>query len=212
MAKKQTYHHGDLRQALLNAALEILKTKDAKSISLREVARQAGVSHTAPYRHFADKAALLAAVAEEGFAEFGLYLQTAVDQANAAPVESLQATGEAYVRYALDHPTHFRIMFSHFPPNEPKDTTLSTVSQGTFQILVDVITAGQTAGRFRAGDPTLLALSRWSTVHGLAMLLLDGMIGHHRGTSREMSEKKGTSEDLVRSLIQESLTSIVITP
>ena len=66
MAKRQTYHHGDLRQALLTAAVELLKTKDAKSLSLREVARAAGVSHTAPYRHFEDKAALLAAIAQEG--------------------------------------------------------------------------------------------------------------------------------------------------
>jgi len=202
MTKKQTYHHGDLRQALLSAALEILKTKDAKSISLREVARQAGVSHTAPYRHFEDKAALLAAVAEEGFTEFGHYLQTAVDQANAAPVESLQAIGEAYVRYALDHPTHFRVMFGCFPAGEPEDSTLSRVSNGTFQILVDVIISGQTAGLLRAGDAHLLALGRWSMVHGLAMLLLDGMLG----------DTEATATDLVRSLLQDSLTSVVIAP
>lgn len=97
MAKKQTYHHGNLRQALLEAALVLLQTKDADSLSLREVARQAGVSHTAPYRHFADKAALLAAVAEEGFITFGQYLSDAVTKAHADPLESLQATGEAYL-------------------------------------------------------------------------------------------------------------------
>ncbi|MGD1864490.1 MAG: TetR/AcrR family transcriptional regulator [Phormidesmis sp.] len=200
MAKKQTYHHGDLRQALVNAALEVLETKDAKSISLREVARQAGVSHTAPYRHFEDKAALLAAVAEEGFIEFGTYLQAAVDQAQAAPIESLQATGEAYVRYALDHPTHFRVMFGSFPADEPADSTLSQVSNGTFQILVEVITAGQAAGLLKAGDPNLLALGRWSMVHGLAMLLLDGMLG----------KTENTTADLVKTLLKGSLTSIVI--
>ena len=200
MAKKQTYHHGDLRQALVNAALEVLETKDAKSISLREVARQAGVSHTAPYRHFEDKAALLAAVAEEGFIEFGTYLQAAVDQAQAAPIESLQATGEAYVRYALDHPTHFRVMFGRFPADEPADSTLSQVSNGTFQILVEVITAGQAAGLLKAGDPNLLALGRWSMVHGLAMLLLDGMLG----------KTENTTADLVKTLLKGSLTSIVI--
>lgn len=202
MTKKQTYHHGDLRRALLDAALEILKTKDAKSISLREVARQAGVSHTAPYRHFDDKAALLAAVAEEGFTEFGIYLQTAVDQANTAPIESLQATGEAYVRYALEHPTHFRVMFGHFPADEPTESSLSKVSQGTFQILVDIITAGQATGVLKAGDPKLLAIGRWSVVHGLAMLLLDGML----------NDAKETTENLVSVLVQDSLTSIVLAP
>ena len=98
MTDEQAYHHGDLRQALLDAALVILQTKDAKALSLRGVARQAGVSHTAPYRHFADKAALLAAVAEAGFVEFGQYLQNAVDAAGADPVASLKLTGMAYVR------------------------------------------------------------------------------------------------------------------
>ena len=173
---KKTYHHGDLRQSLIEAALVLLKTKDIKSLSLREVARQAGVSHTAPYRHFADKADLLAAVAEEGFVEFGRYLQDAVEQANAEPIKSLQATGIAYVRYALDHPTHFRVMFSHCPSEPAEDSRLETVSQGTFQILVDIIKAGQATTTIKAGDPSVLALEKWALVHGLAMLMLDGML------------------------------------
>ncbi|MEL6554721.1 MAG: TetR/AcrR family transcriptional regulator [Cyanobacteria bacterium J06621_11] len=199
MAKKATYHHGDLRQALLKAALELLKIKDAKSISLREVARTAGVSHTAPYRHFEDKAALLAAIAKEGFIEFGDYLKAAVEAANARPVESLQATGIAYVRYALDHPTHFRVMFGSFPADEPADSELYCVSKGTFQILVDIIKSGQAAGLMRAGDPEFLALGKWSMVHGLAMLLLDGMLP----TSEE------TSLELVQALVSESMKSLV---
>lgn len=199
MAKK-TYHHGDLRQALLTAALELLKVKDAKSISLREVARAAGVSHTAPYRHFEDKAALLAAIAQEGFIEFGNYLKSAVEAAQAKPIESLQATGVAYVRYALDHPTHFRVMFGSFPADEPTDSELYCVSKSTFQILVDIIKDGQAAGLMRLGDPELLALGKWSMVHGLAMLLLDGMIPN--------SEEDAL--DLVRSLVAESMSGLVI--
>ena len=178
MAEK-TYHHGDLRRALLDSALIILQTKDVKSLSLRGVARQAGVSHTAPYRHFADKAALLAAVAEEGFIEFGQYLQAAVEAAEAEPIASLKATGAAYIRYALDRPVHFRLMFnSHAlsPDSEVPTSRLHITSQKTFQILVDIIIAGQAAGKVVSGEPELLATGRWALVHGLAMLMLDGML------------------------------------
>ncbi|MGD1853606.1 MAG: TetR/AcrR family transcriptional regulator [Leptolyngbyaceae cyanobacterium] len=202
MASEKPYHHGDLRQALLDAALVILQTKDVKALSLRGVARQAGVSHTAPYRHFADKAALLAAVAEEGFVEFGRYLQAAVDATAADPVASLKATGVAYVRYALDHPVHFRLMFDcHALEPESMATTSSlyTTSEKTFQILVDIIRTGQTAGKFRPGDPKVLATGRWALVHGIAMLMLDGML-------------PGKGEDaiaLAETIINDSLTSLL---
>ena len=199
MAKKETYHHGDLRRALLDAALELLSTKDVGSLSLRQGARQAGVSHTAPYRHFEDKAALLAAVAEEGFTEFGEYLKAATQEKRADPVASLKATGVADVRYALDHPTHFRIMFGCFPAEEPAGSNLFKVSQGTFQILVDIIKQGQTTGVVRQGDPKALALSRWSLVHGLSMLLLDGML----------PAKGEAALTLADSLVTDSLTSLL---
>ena len=198
--KKQTYHHGDLRQALLKAALDLLKVKDAKTLSLREVARSAGVSHTAPYRHFEDKAALLAAIAQEGFVEFGHYLQSAVEAAQAKPIESLHSTGVAYIRYALDHPTHFRVMFGSFPADEPTDSELYCVSKGTFQILVDIIKSGQAAGLMQAGDPEFLALGKWSMVHGLAMLLLDGM----------MPTQDEDPLELAQALVHESMKSLVI--
>ncbi len=198
MAKKNPYHHGDLRDALIAAALVILKDKPAKNLSLREVARQAGVSHTAPYRHFEDKADLLAAVAEEGFIEFGRCLKAAVVAAKAEPIESLQATGEAYIRYALEHPIHFRVMFNYceiesereIEPSQSKSdlnksgqtksghphSRLQTTATGTFQTLVEVIASGQSAGVIKAGSPRNLALGPWALVHGLAMLLLDGML------------------------------------
>jgi AcrR family transcriptional regulator len=211
---KTTYHHGDLRQALLEAALVILKTKDVKSLSLREVARQAGVSHTAPYRHFADRAALLEAVAEEGFIEFGQYLSDAVAQAQAEPIESLKATGEAYVRYALEHPTHFRLMFSYVPT--ASDSSLPVTAQGTFQILVDVIAAGQAANVIKAGDPVELAIGRWALVHGLSMLLLDGMLpskpdAAYGSPDCQVSEADSGVIALIKSAIATSLTGLIQT-
>lgn len=206
MAKKTTYHHGDLRQGLLEAALTLLKTKDAQSLSLREVARQAGVSHTAPYRHFVDKASLLEAVAEEGFVEFGHYLNEAVASANAEPMESLKATGEAYVRYALDHPTHFRVMFSHFPADLGPDSNLPTTAAGTFQILVDIIAKGQAEGLFKTGDPAELAVGRWALVHGLAMLLLDGML---TGPPNDKNGPCGDAMGLVNATLISSISGLM---
>ena len=202
MAGEKTYHHGDLRQALIDAALVMLQTKDAQSLSLRGVARQAGVSHTAPYRHFTDKADLLAAVAEEGFVEFGHYLQNAVDAANAEPIESLRATGVAYIRYALAHPVHFRLMFNNHvltPESETVTSSLYTTSKATFQILVDIISAGQAAGKFVAGDPEVMATGRWALVHGLAMLVLDGML--------PSAEEEAVM--MTQTIITESLAGIV---
>ena len=205
MTDEQAYHHGDLRQALLDAALVILQTKDAKALSLRGVARQAGVSHTAPYRHFADKAALLAAVAEAGFIEFGQYLQNAVDAAGADPVASLKLTGVAYVRYALDHPVHFRLMFdSHTlkPDGEIVASSLYQTSRKTFQILVDIIRAGQASKKFASGDPERLATGRWALVHGIAMLLLDGML----------PADQDAAIALTQAIITDSLSSILLSP
>ncbi|MEM8501641.1 MAG: TetR/AcrR family transcriptional regulator [Cyanobacteria bacterium P01_D01_bin.1] len=201
MAKKQPYHHGDLRQALLSAAITLLQKKDVQSLSLRGVAREAGVSHTAPYRHFEDKAALLGAIAEEGFVEFGNYLQSAVDRTPNQPVESLMAAGVAYIRYALDYPTHFRIMFSHFPSEKSTDSSLHQTSASTFQILVNIILAGQAAQVMRNDQKAeFLALGKWSLVHGVAMLLLDGMLPNQAESQLSLAE----------ALVKDSLISLTV--
>jgi len=205
MANENTYHHGDLRKALIEAALVILQTKDAKSISLRGVARQAGVSHTAPYRHFADKADLLAAVAEEGFVEFGQYLQKAVEAADSEPIASLKSTGVAYIKYAIAHPVHFRLMFNNHalkPESETATSSLYTTSKATFQILVDIISAGQAEGKMVAGDAEAMATGRWALVHGLAMLMLDGM----------MPSAEEAAIEIAQNIVTDSLSSILLAP
>lgn len=200
MPKQDTYHHGDLRQALLEAALVLLQTKDIERLSLREVARQAGVSHTAPYRHFTDKADLLSAVAEEGFVVFGRYLSDAIAQSNNDPVKGLLATGEAYVRYALEHPTHFRVMFRCSPSGYDADSSLEITARGTFQILVEAIASGQAAGVFIAGNPEAIATGRWALAHGLSMLLLEGML----------PPPGENAIALVRQVLKDSLTGLLL--
>jgi AcrR family transcriptional regulator len=174
--RRDTYHHGDLRQALINAALELVTEQDARSLSLREVARRVGVSHTAPYRHFADKDALLATVAEEGFEMLSHSLQAAMESLTADPLQQLEAVGVAYVRYAIEHPSHYRVMFGAYGADEETHPSLAKASRQAFMVLMNVIVMGQSAGVMRTGEPQQLAQAAWSLVHGLAMLLLDGQL------------------------------------
>ena len=201
MATKKNYHHGDLRRALLDSALAIIEEQDISALSLRQVARRAGVSHTAPYRHFADKEALLAAVAEEGFQEFSKYLEQARD-AESTPLNQLQATGIAYVKYALRYPTHYRVMFGSYHADTDEGSSLTITANQSFQILVDLIETGQAKKEIKAGEPRLLALANWSLVHGLAMLLLDNHLG--------------IDDDAVQPLIQQTIglmeTGVAVIP
>lgn len=174
--QRDSYHHGDLRQALINAALELVTDQDVRSLSLREVARRVGVSHTAPYRHFADKDALLATVAEEGFETLSCSLQAGTQQQTDDPLKQLEAAGVAYVRYAIEHPSHYRVMFGAYEVNKQTYLSLADASKQALMVLVNVIVEGQKAGVVRSGEPRQLAQAAWALVHGLAMLLIDGRL------------------------------------
>jgi AcrR family transcriptional regulator len=170
---RATYHHGDLRQALIDAALTIiLEDRDAANVSLREVARRVGVSQAAPYRHFADKDALLAAVAEEGFQRLLNALQVDIGS-DPDPLVRLQASGVAYVKFAIAHPAHYRVMFSTFRVDQENNSSLNAAAGKAFAVMVDVISAGQAIGAIQPGNPRQLAWVTWSLVHGLALLLID---------------------------------------
>jgi AcrR family transcriptional regulator len=171
-ARPGTYHHGNLRQALVDAALELIADKGARAFTLREAARRAGVSHTAPYRHFADREALLAAVAEEGFRELGARMRAA-GAAVADPAAGFAAEGLAYVRFAVEKPSHFRVMFGGYITDAQAYPGLVEAGAAAYQHLVEGVRAGQKAGLLRAGDPEELALLPWSVVHGLASLIID---------------------------------------
>lgn len=168
-----TYHHGDLGQALIDAALAIItEEQDAANVSLREVARRVGVSQAAPYRHFADKDALLAAVAEAGFQRLlnALHVDAGSDT---DPLARLQASGVAYVKFAIAHPAHYRVMFSIFRVEQGNDSSLNEVAGKAFAVMVDAISTGQAIGAIQPGNPRQLAWVTWSLVHGLALLLID---------------------------------------
>jgi AcrR family transcriptional regulator len=170
--QKSRYHHGNLRRVLLDTALAMVEAAGPGALSLRELARRAGVSHAAPYRHFASREALIVALAEEGFIGLGQEM-TALAAGEADPLRRFRALGVAYVRYAVAHPGHFKVMFSSELHEGPEHPELAAAGTPTLQALIDAIAAGQATGVVRAGDPKALALPAWSMVHGLSMLLVD---------------------------------------
>jgi AcrR family transcriptional regulator len=186
MAKRATYHHGDLRRALLDASLALVDEAGIGALSLREVARKAGVSHNAPYHHFPDKGSLLAAIAEEGFAELAKEMGEARAAAGADAPARLQACGIAYIRFALRAPTHFRVMFRPELASPSEHSAVARSSTLALATLVESVVEAQAAGLVPPGEPTPFVLTCWSCVHGLATLWLDGPLAknlHHFGKS-----------------------------
>ncbi|MER6345231.1 TetR/AcrR family transcriptional regulator [Streptomyces sp. NPDC001595] len=167
MPQTGTYHHGDLRAACLRAARELLEEDGSAGLSLRAVARRAGVSATAPYRHYADRDALVSAVAAEGYRELAGHL-AAAHPAPATPDE-LAAVAVAYVRFALEHPALFRAMFA-----EPCDPTSEERVAATAAISEYV--RGIVHATFPGVDADALSTTVWALVHGLAFLHLDGKL------------------------------------
>lgn len=173
---RHAYHHGHLRQALVDQAVRTIREKGVEALTLREAGARLGVSRTALYRHFADKQSLLAAVATEGFRAFREALAAAWEGQGRGRV-GLQAMGRAYVRFALASPSHYRVMFGSFLAHAKCDPDLTVVAESAFRVLVDAITELQANGLVREGRADELAVFVWSSVHGLAMLAIDGQLG-----------------------------------
>ncbi len=172
-AASRGYHHGDLREALLGAAEALLSTDAGQAagaapaaFSLRDVARQAGVSHAAPYHHFANRDELLAAVAARAFEQLGAAMQAGA-AAQASPREQLLAIAEAYVRFARSSPARFRLMFGPLLATRAQHPALDQAAGASFAVLLGA------AERLDARLALPLALTGWSLAHGLSHLLLD---------------------------------------
>ena len=172
LKKKSGYHHGELRRTLLDVGIDVIDKHGVDALNLRELAVLAGVSSGAPYHHFADREALLAAIAEEGFG----YLEAAmVKERDAAPDDAtsrLAALGRAYVSFATTHRGHFRVMFR----GNLRSPQLVQAKPRAFQLLWDAMKDCQRSDVAPAGDPQPLVLTAWSAVHGLATLWIDGAL------------------------------------
>jgi AcrR family transcriptional regulator len=175
MAKKDTYHHGDLRAGLVEAARALVETNGPERLSLSDACRAAGVSTAAPYRHFPDKAALLLAVALGGMERHAGAMTTAAARHPVGSTEAVAAIGRAYVDFALREPGVFQLMFS-LTRGHSEDPALVATGEATFGIVLAQIAARR--GR-APDDPSvvLTGFSLWTFVHGLSFLLIDDKLG-----------------------------------
>ena len=165
------YHHGDLKNALRAAASTLIAERGVEGVSLREISRSAGVSHTAAYRHYADKQALLADLAEDGFRQLAALNRRAIHETPGGPVAQLMACGRAYVRFGVQRPHVLQLMFGQAIPDWSVHPSLQQASEELARTLADVVAAGQAAGAMRAAPLGDVTLTAWSLVHGLALLL-----------------------------------------
>jgi AcrR family transcriptional regulator len=172
MTRSEPYHHANLRQTLLDAAVTLIGEAGPRAFTLREVARRAGVSHNAPYRHFFNKDELMAEVAAEGFDRLTASMRKRMARAT-SPLERLQECGCGYVAFALRWPQHFLVMFDlpQFPHGQGKH---QAAGQNAFAVLQESIAAAQQSGDLPAGDLLPLAWMAWSFVHGIAKLAISG--------------------------------------
>jgi AcrR family transcriptional regulator len=181
------YHHGDLRQSLLHAAVRTIDRQGVEALTLRAVGAALGVSRTALYRHFADKDTLLAAVAAEGFRTLHAALVGAWNEAGRG-LAGLRAQGHAYVTFGTTHPSHYRVMFGGYVTRAEKGSDLDVAGQAAFMALLDALVDLQQHGLFRRDDPMMQARYVWGTVHGITMLLMAGKMGPEPPSADALAE------------------------
>ena len=179
------YHHGNLRRGLLDEALATIRAEGVDGLTLREIGARLGVSRTALYRHFADKRALLAAVATEGFRTLRQQLVAAWEEGGRGRA-AFESMGVAYVRFAVANPSHYRVMFGGFVDPKACEPELAAEAAGAFQALVDALAALQRDAIMRAEDTVKMARFVWAVVHGVAMLGIDGQLREPGGVEELM--------------------------
>ncbi|BEK92942.1 TetR/AcrR family transcriptional regulator [Nocardia seriolae] len=170
---KDRYHHGDLREELLRASLQLIESEGLAAVSLRKVAREAGVSPGAPYHHFADRAALMSALAARGFEILGAAMTSARETAP-DPRAALIAMATGYVAFARDHSAYFRIMFRPELSQPDKHPDTEAAGDAAFAVLEATVADAVASGFLPAADAETMALAWWSLAHGMASLTVDG--------------------------------------
>jgi AcrR family transcriptional regulator len=171
---ERPYHHGNLRTALLTAAERTMRERGVQELSLRELAREVGVSHGAPRRHFPDRQALLDALAESGFARLRAELRAAVDGAGEDFEARLHETAAAYIRFATADPALLELMFA--VKHRDGAEGLQEAAERAFSVMLELILQGQDEGRLEPGDPERVGLVLFATIQGIAALLTGGMV------------------------------------
>lgn len=174
LVSERAYHHGNLRAALLAQAAQTVRERGVQALSLRELAREAGVSHGAPRRHFADRQALLDALAEAGFERLGDELRSAADAAGEDFQARLQAAAAAYVRFATRDAALLELMFAG-KHGEHSDALNEAVDRA-FSVMLELIQQGQVEGVLEGGPSERVGLVLFATIQGIAALLTGGIV------------------------------------
>ena len=192
---ERRYHHGDLRRALVDAALALISEGELGTFSLREVARRAGVTPAAPYHHFKDKTALLAAVAEEGFAALGGRLEAAL--AHLPPTDlrgRFAALARAYLEFARAHPAHYRVMFLPELKSHQEYRSFHAAADRTLEVLAKQVRLAMPQASPQ--EVMLRTVLIWSTGHGLASLWNDGVLDHKLALGNDRAFLDATVEQM----------------
>jgi AcrR family transcriptional regulator len=175
---RKNYHHGDLKNALIKAGIEILAKEGANGLSLRKVARKAGVSHAAPYAHFADKQNLIAAIASDGHKQIFERFEAIQALYPDKPLQQLIAGAWAYVDFGLEAPDHYKVTFSGVIQDEHSHSEFVEYSQRNMQVLRTIVEQCRDAGVLSTDnvDSELQAVGIWGLLHGLVLLIIQGQV------------------------------------
>ncbi|MCM0606175.1 MAG: TetR/AcrR family transcriptional regulator [Xanthomonadaceae bacterium] len=168
------YHHGDLKVSLIKTALKMLETQSPIALSLRELAKKAGVSQSAPYRHFKDKDELINAICTEAFEIKLKLMQEAMIEAKGDPLQTYFGCGISYFRMGLKHPQHFKLMFSELCSPDESHPELQRVAATTFALVREMVLIAQKGGVIGPGDPYHIAMNCWCVVNGYTVLYANG--------------------------------------
>ena len=196
--RPNSYHHGDLRAGLVDAGIRLVEEEGVEALKLRVLERRVGVSHTAPYNHFADRTALLAAIAAEGYRRLSDNLVKRMAPFDRRPARQLQESGIAYVGFAIRHPGLFRLMFSSALADKSLHVELQTAARGTFEVLTGAL--GRAGAPKRRGAAEIAPLVSWALVHGLAVLVLDRQFGFYATPARAEELAREVTEVLWQGL------------
>ncbi|MGB7339580.1 MAG: TetR/AcrR family transcriptional regulator [Phototrophicaceae bacterium] len=175
-SKNDAYHHGNLRDSLIDAAIDILTTQRAGDIKMREIGRMVGVSPSAAYRHFSDKSALLAAIAERGFNELAHHLEMIRQTTYESSGIQFEQVGKAYIIYAVEHAAQYRLMYGNEAVRQDEHPTLAIAARQMSRQVYQMVKVCQEDGLVKGDKPRQIMQTIWAATHGAAMLVIDGFI------------------------------------